>query len=414
MAAESNRLPPLAEVQSALYRITESLAAALSENPAEPPRWSDLEWRLAPAVAAIHGISPLLAEALRWQGPPHWRDFLAEQRRHTLLRQERIVDLLRRIDEHARSAGIAVVALKGTALQAAGVYAAGERPMADIDLLIDPADGETAVAILLALSYRDAGTTWKHQGFEAPGGERRAILGEHADNPIKIDLHQRICERLPLTPTDLTDVIYPPQAQAGVNAYPCAAALMAHVLAHAAGSMTHRGLRLIQLCDIARLAGRMTAADWQDLMRLHGRDQRLWWAAPPLILTQRYFAGSIPREMLALLSRDCPWLLRRVAARRTLAAFSNSHLYVDPLPGVIWARSPGQAIRYLLHRVWPGQAQLAQMQVAAQTGPLADGPRWHEQSQARRILQWLSSRPTRTETLLPVRAALAHPLGQAH
>jgi Uncharacterised nucleotidyltransferase len=410
MATDSNRIPPLSELQSALCRITEAFATALESDRAEPPAWSELEWRLAPAVAAMHGISSLLAGSLRWQGPPHWSDFLAEQRRHTLLRQQRIAELLARIDERSRSAGIAIVALKGAALHAAGVYAAGERPMADLDLLVRPADVDTAVAVLLALSYQDAGTTWKHQGFEPPQAERRAVLGEHADNPIKIDLHHRICERLPLTPTDLTDVIYPPHAQPGLNAYPRAAALMAHVLAHAAGSMTHRGLRLIQLCDIARLARSMTDGDWEELMNLHGGEQRLWWTAPPLLLTDRYFSATIPRATLAHLSRGCPWVLRTVAARRTLSQFSYSHLYIDPMPGIIWARSASQAIRYLLRRVFPGKEQLAQMHTAAKTGPLSEEPRWHQQSQARRVLQWLSSRPTRIETLQPVRAAL----GRAH
>src|SRR6185437_785561 len=208
-------------------------------------------------------------------------------------------ELLSNIEERSRSAGIAIVALKGAALQMAGVYAAGERPMADLDLLVQPADLETAVAVLLALSYREAGTTWKHQGFDPPGTEQRADLGEHADNPIKIDLHHRICERLPLTPTDLTDLVFPPHAHPGLNGYPRAAALMAHLLAHAAGTMTHRGVRLIQLCDIARLARRMTEADWEDLTHLHGSDRRLWWAAPPLMLTARYFADVIPHEALS-------------------------------------------------------------------------------------------------------------------
>src|SRR5579872_554151 len=191
MSTDSNRMPPIAVVQAALQRITESLATGLGAPSAEPPVWSELEWRLAPAVAAMHGISPLLAGVLRWQGPPHWASFLAEQRRHTLLRQRRIEELLATIDERSRSAGIAIVALKGTALQRAGVYAAGERPMADLDLLVRPADAQAAVAVLLALSYREAGTTWKHQGFEPSAAERRAVLGEHADNPIKIDLHHR-------------------------------------------------------------------------------------------------------------------------------------------------------------------------------------------------------------------------------
>jgi hypothetical protein len=407
MSAHSDRMPPLVAVQAALHRITESLATGLAGNAAERPAWSELEWRLAPAVAAIHGISPLLAVALPWQGPAHWVSFLAEQRRHTLLRQQRIDELLARIDERSRSAGIAVVALKGAALQMSGVYAAGERPMADLDLLVHPADVDAAVALLLALSYQDTGTTWKHRGFDPPGADSHAILGEHADNPIKIDLHHRIGERLPLTPTYLTDLVYPPHARPGLNGYPRAAALMAHVLAHAAGSMTHRGLRLIQLCDIARLARRMTSQDWDDLVRLHGSDQRLWWASPPLTLTARYFPGAVPQAARAHLEHGCPPVLRRVMHRRSLSDFSHSHLYIDPMPGVIWARSVTQALRYVSSRILPSREQKAQMQVASRTGPLSAQPQWHRQSQSRRILQWLSSRPTRIETLQPVCAALA-------
>jgi hypothetical protein len=406
MSIDCNRLPPLSAVQARLHRITETLAADLGDPAAEPPKWSELEWRLAPAVAAMHGISPLLAGALRWQGPPHWASFLAEQRRHALLRQQRIEELLATIDERARSAGVALVALKGAALQMAGLYGAGERPMADLDLLVSPADAQAAVAVLLALSYRDAGTTWKHQGFDPPNAERRGILGEHADNPIKIDLHHRISERLPLALTDLTDIVFPPHAQPGLNGYPRAASMMAHVLAHAAGTMTCRGLRLIQLCDIERLARRMTDADWADLGRLHGDDRRLWWAAPPLMLAARYFPDAVPHDVLARLERDCPWMLRRVVHRRTLADFSYSHLYIDPMPGIIWARSAPQALRYLGSRVFPTREQRTQMQVAARTGPWSAEPQWHQQSQTRRILQWLSSRPARTESLQPVRAAL--------
>lgn len=407
MAVDSSGMPPLTAVQAALYRITEMLALGLGGALTEPPGWSELEWRLAPAVAAIHGISPLLAGTLRWQGPPHWSRFLAEQRHHTLLRQQRIAEILARIDERSRTAGIAVVALKGTALHAAGVYAAGERPMADLDLLVRMADLDTAVAVLLALSYRDGGTTWKHQGFEPPDAEQRTPLGEHADNPIKIDLHHKVCERLPLAQTNLTDLVLPPCAQPGLNRYPGTAALMAHVLAHAAGTMTARGLRLIQLCDVARLARLMTEADWEEILRFHGPDRRLWWAAPPLLLAERYFPHTAPQRVLAELERGCPWVLRKVSRRRQIADFSYSHLYIDPIPGIIWTRSAAQALRYLSSRVFPTSEQRGQMQVTSRTGPWSTEPRWHRQSQARRILQWITSRPTRTETLQPIRAALS-------
>lgn len=406
MATDSNGMPPIAAVQAALHRITESLATDLGCAGAERPAWSELEWRLAPAVAAIHGISPLLAGSLRWQGPPYWAEFLAEQHRHTLLRQQRIDNLLKTIDERSRSAGIGIVALKGAALQASGIYAAGERPMADLDLLVHPDDVETAVAVLLALSYRDAGTTWKHQGFEPASAVRRSPLGEHADNPVKIDLHHRTCERLALTPADVTNLVRPQRNPPGLNPYPSLAALMAHVLVHTAGSMVHRGLRLIQLCDISRLARRMAAPDWEGLLAFNGRTRRLWWAAAPLILTARYFPKAIPEEIIRSLGRDCPWLIRRTSQRRSLTDFSYSHLYIDPIPGIVWARSPLQAARYLLARARPDQTQLAQLDLIAKTGPWASDPTWYELPQSRRIVRWLTSRPTRVETMQPVRAAL--------
>ena len=59
---------------------------------------------------------------------------------HVAGRHRRIAELLGRIDAEARRSGIALVALKGAALHAIGIYQAGERPMADIDLLARDAD----------------------------------------------------------------------------------------------------------------------------------------------------------------------------------------------------------------------------------------------------------------------------------
>lgn len=408
MSTDSSSLPPLAEVQSALYRITESLATGLGDAGAAAPRWTELEWRLAPAAAAMHGISPLLAATLRGQGPSHWSRFLAEQQRHTQLRQQRIAELLAMIDGHARTAGIAVVALKGAALHAAGIYTAGERPMADLDLLVRPDDMDATVGVLLALSYRDAGTTWKHQGFEPHGAtQHTTTLGEHADDPIKIDLHHKVCERLPLAETDLTNLVFPAHPLPGINRYSNTAALMLHLLAHTAGNMTARSCRLIQLCDITRLARHMTAEDWDTILRRHGPDRKLWWAAAPLLLAARYFPDAIPLYVLTTLECGCPWGLRLALRRRRLADFSYSHLYIDPIPGIIWTRSATQALQYVGTRIFRTREQRAQMLLVTRSGPWSANSLWYRQSQARRIFQWLTSHPTRAEALQPVLAALA-------
>ena len=93
-----------------------------------------------------------------------------------------------------------MIALKGAALHATDMYAAGERPMGDIDLLIREDDARPTSRVLESCGYTLAFTTHRHHVFQpndkkvTPGGR----LGEHVDNPIKIEVHTRIAEPLPV------------------------------------------------------------------------------------------------------------------------------------------------------------------------------------------------------------------------
>lgn len=396
----------LGRMERALRSVTERLPGELAPD-ASPPCWSRLEWRLAPAVAAMHGIAPILAAAPRGGRPRAWIEFVELQRAMTAARHRRIADLLERVRERAHRAGIALLPLKGAALAALGLYAAGERPMADLDLLVAEADVNAAARELAALGYRASGASWKHRLFDPADASARTALGEHADNPVKIDLHVRVRERLPLEEHDFTDLVLPARAEPGLNAYPSRAALLTHVLAHAAGNMVHRGVRLLQLEDISRLAQRMEPRDWEEILRLHGMGRRLWWAAAPLLLAARYRPLPVPHPVLTRLSGGCPRLLRAVARRRTLTDFSYSHARIDPVPGIVWTRSSLELARYVASRVRPGRQQRAQLDLLAHTAPWAAAPEWYAQSQTRRIARWLISRPMRVETMLPVKAALA-------
>ncbi len=134
-------LPPPPSVAASLRKITETLARELASPTQLAPDWTEFEWILARAVTAMHGVSPLLSRALHWRGPGGWTAISRGQRAHTAKRHARIDELLRRLDRRTRGAGIAAaVALKGAALHSMGLYAAGDRPMADIDLLVRPAD----------------------------------------------------------------------------------------------------------------------------------------------------------------------------------------------------------------------------------------------------------------------------------
>jgi len=404
---EGIELPLHEPLQGTLRKITERLARELAQPTLTAPDWSPIEWRLARAVAVIHCASPLLSGSLRWEGPAHWRDFLAGQKAHVAARHRRIRELLDQIDARSREEGIAVVGLKGAALHSMGFYSAGERPMADVDLLVRARDTARTGQILRSLGFSESFTSWKHEVFAPKVCNLHKGLGEHADNYLKVELHARIAEKLPLRITDVTDSVYPCAPHPGLNAYPSNAALMIHLLIHAAGAMADRTLRLLHLHDIALVSSRMAGSDWDELVKQGHNMNRPWWALPPLQLTARYYPDAVPTAVLAALSNHCPWTLRQIARHRRLSDVSLSYPWIEAFPGIAWSQSVAEAVEYIGGRIWPDQELLRQRDLHAKTDFVASQTQWTGLSQGRRMLRWLASRPLRIETLLAVRMALA-------
>jgi len=398
--------PPLETVQRALRETTETLAYELADSGRQAPQWNDFQWLVARAAATIHGVSPLLSRSLLWQGPGGWGKFLEAQRAQTRTRYLRLQELLELLDTEARGATVPLIALKGAALHALGIYSPGERPMADLDLLARPADAQQAHQMLYRLGFQMTYATSRHQTFEPLNAQVAAPFGESSGNALKIELHTHIGESLPLHSVDISTLILPARPHDGVNAYPSSAALMAHLLLHAAGAMAQRAVRLIHLHDIAKLSGRLGSRDWDELLSAGSeRNETLWWAFPPLALAARYYK-SVPHEVLAATAARCQWLLRRTARRETLADVSLSNVWVTAFPGIKWARSVQEALRYAATRIAPSDETRGQRRQMVRSQPAMAGSAWESMSQARRIPRWLISRPGRPETLLPVRRAL--------
>jgi hypothetical protein len=407
MTVLDREIPEPVALEGILCKITEVLAKELACPTHVAPDWSEFEWIVARAVAAMHGVSPLLSRALCWKGPAGWTGFLAEQRAHTAKRHVRIDDLLLRLDQRAREAGISAVALKGVALHAFGIYQTGDRPMADVDLLVRPADAHRTVKMLESLGYAESYKTWKECVFTRVDEQEPAALGEHSNNGIKIELHERICEKLPLRITDVSQHVFPPQPQPGLNAYPSKASLMIHLLLHAAGAMAFQSLRLLHLHDFARLSRQMTQEDWEGVLKAGERGERPWWAFPPLHLTSRYFPSKIPAGVLTALAEECPYLLERTSRRRTLYDVSHSYLWVDAFPGIEWSQSLREALGYVASRVRPSANHIAFRAHVAKTEAWVPESPWLHLSQNQRILRWITSRPTRPAAMHAVRTALA-------
>jgi hypothetical protein len=393
-------------IQSALRKTTEALARELACPSGVVPDWSQLEWRVARAAAVIHGASPLLSATVPPAAPLEWRRFLEQQRQHTAKRQYRIEALLRRLDEQARAESLPVIALKGSALHASGLYATGERPMADVDLLVRSEQVPAALRVLEALGFRQAWSYWKHRVLlPRESVDTLDADGEHADADIKIELHERICEILPLRVTDVSHHIFPARPRPGLNAYPSQAALMCHLLVHAAGAMAYRRVRLINLHDLALLSARMSPQDWDELLSFGPAGYGPWWGLPPLRLTARYYESRVPQRVLEALAKNCPRRLQRVSARRTLSDVSLSYLWVEAFPGVEWAQSLTEIFQYSISRLLPSEDTLA-MRKVMQSESWATNDRWYRLSHGRRMLQFATGRVPRAASMYAVRSAL--------
>jgi len=402
----NTNLPPLKQLHGRLRRITERLARELARPGGTAPEWSDLDWQLARAVAALHGVSALLATKLRWSGPRDWQDFLAEQRGHVEVRHRRIEQLLRQLDVLARKEAVSLVGLKGAALHACGLYRAGERPMADIDLLVHPQQSASATRLLESLGYSERFATPRHKVFMPQVAAPTAAVGEHADNYLKIELHERITECLPYRSVDVTALVRPRDTHPGLIGYPSRAAMLSHLLIHAAGAIAFRSVRLLHLNDLALVASSMSNADWQELLVRATERVSPWWALPPLQLTARYFDIVIPDEVLKELAAVCPWNLRRITHRQSLSDASFSFLWIEAFPGIGWSRSISELLEYMGARIRPGREVMRLRQIQAETETAAAHSQWSKLSQGQRLVRWLTSRQPRMDTLHAVRRAL--------
>jgi hypothetical protein len=389
-----------------LRTTTERFAREVHAPRDDPPRWTELEWRIARAATALQGTSALLANRLRWRGPEHWQNFLAQQHAQSLLRESLVDETLARLDDSLRAAGVGAIALKGAALRRLALYLPGERPMGDIDLLASDADAQRVAAALAIAGYRYSRSSRRHAVFVPAATTAGVEFGEHVGNALKIELHLKIAEPLPHEFVDITASLLPHRLDPGLHSYPDLVALLEHLLLHAAGNMRAHALRQVQPHDIAMLARRLEPSAWRQLLdprRPGGR----WWLYPPLALAADYYPGCIPSGELAAARAACrPWL-RRAQHGVTLTEVSWSNLRIAALPGIEWSGSPVEAMRFIRSRVFPDRVALAELEDSRRAMPALDRIPWYGESHRKRIARWLFSRPPRVQTMNSVMIAVA-------
>jgi hypothetical protein len=299
------------------------------------------------------------------------------------------------IDSAATDRGIPVMYLKGCALHALGIYQGGERPMADIDLLVRPADIGAMTGLLEHVGFSARGSSWKHREYERERGAER----------VKLDVHTHLSERLAGRAVELTDISFGRNG-GGLRGYATKAALMRHLLLHMAGNMSTRWVRAIHLYDIARLVAQLTPKDWQEVRSADWPAR--WCLYPPLLLVSRYFPRTIDPETLAELADTCPALLAHWARRQTLSDVSASNPDLPALPELTWCNSLGTLASYVKTRLVPERDVLDDLRGLAETADFAKDQRWFTMSHPMRIATWMFRRPIRPATLHAVRRGLGY------
>jgi hypothetical protein len=338
--------------------------------------WGPSHWSIFEHVVAMHGLAPHLARTVPPSTlgdvvPPYVIEWLAAQDELNGRRIERMHDELAAILGPAAAAGIEVMPLKGALLTTMDRAHATARPMADLDLLVHPADRAGIGAILVGLGYRhllEANPRPTHDVFLDPGGGRVVSFdGEHPDNPRRVEVHVEVKRHLWgwVDDDDLTAALWAGARTGEIlgerAAIPRNEALFAHLAIHASSDLLSRRGRLVQWLDLGsmaplagdlatmphprlafpalRLASRalpdgMATLDLASL-REHGPGRLASWAATvPLDHRCGLTTGRPPTEPAGLGAR---WERWRPDRWRLAVAYGDV-----PLP-VAWARH-GQTV----------------------------------------------------------------------
>jgi hypothetical protein len=331
--------------------------------------WDDHDWEAARWAVQVHGIAPLLDRAAEgWPDAhalhPHLRRYLAEQRR---LSGKRVALLLHDLAEILRACEreqIAAIPLKGSLLTTLYYAEPGLRPMNDLDLLVQPADERRMLGVLARLGYQTIARSQKHLLLARPEAHGAVVsfTGEHPGNPRSLDLHTWLAEYFWGIKYDLTEEAWAdsvPGQLEGTSARVLRPAMLLHHLAiHASSDAIARRLRLLHLADIALVAGKLEAADWDGIVvgaRQRG-EQRMVYAA--LSLTSRYYP-VVPAPVLRALREGVPQALRQYLDSTSLDQLSFcNRAPTTPAEKLRWFRSGYEQARALRHMLLPNPGEL--------------------------------------------------------
>ena len=305
----------------------------------ETAGWSPSKWQLARQIIFMHGLGPHLHDSLRLEEETtldevqRLRQFLAAQ---LLANRQRIARMHRELAvilSEARRRRVAVMPLKGSLLGLRYYPDPALRPMADLDLLIQPDQFAALDEALVHLGYDrlppdNLHAQERHYRYLKP--DNRAVVSwteEHPANPRPVEVHTSLRRLLwgDLQIPDLAPSLWDNADETEILGEPVWAPrpeeLLAHLAAHTLDHMMVSTARGIQLLDLVHVSS--------SIQKLSPVPQPSWLYLP-LRLAQRAFPQiALPADLDDLGDRTDPDL-RHWA--QTVALGGSCGLVVDSAP----------------------------------------------------------------------------------
>lgn len=294
-------------------------------------------------VLTTHGLAPLVAELVgtapaatsRAADTVSWLTTQAAQNRARLAR---FADDLSAILAAAAAEGVAVMPMKGAVIAFTGGIDAGLRPMADLDLLVRPADATALHAVLERLGYRAVPEPDpRHRVYRRPTDRVVAWDATHPDNPRPIEVHTSVRRTVweVRDPLDLAPLLWASgratTCLGSPAVVPSDTALLVDVAWHATMHLMRGTGKALQWVDVARLVERVGALD----------PRYARYAYPAVALAARVWPTARREEVVRDMSPHAGAALARLVARVALDDRAGLNLRgVTPTSwwGVRWAR----------------------------------------------------------------------------
>ncbi len=315
------------------------------------PVWDAATISAVQWICRVHGLASLLAAEASFQRqlPPDLQAWFISQ--HSF-NQQRIAALqadLAAILHAFHPHGIRVMPMKGAVLGACCYTPASLRPMADLDLLIQPADEAATRRVLGDLGYQPTVPHWKHTEFSRP--TQREVVDptcEHPDNPRSVELHRHCRESFGGPTVDLTATMWQESHGGellGQPAHlPTSEGLLLHLLVHATYHFWQGRGRLIQLVDLHRLTQHRPPDAARLVEVLNAVSAR--YVYPSLLLWHKTFPSGLTESLVRRQRVSAPFR----AWAEGLDVVNSS--YLNPAPPGLYLRKALRWSEGRPHEVW--------------------------------------------------------------